>query len=127
MGKLLTRSAIFEAVDVVTETVEVPEWGGSVRVRGLTGKERDIFEQNSLRRNKKGDMELNMANMRARLVAFCTVDENGERIFTDDDIAELGRKSAAPLERIAKVAQRLSGMGDSAKSEAQDDFLEGQN
>lgn len=127
MGKLLTRSAILSASDVAKEVVAVPEWGGSVQVRGLTGKERDEFEQASIRRASNGEMTLNMSNMRARLVAFCVVDEDGERLFSDEDIAELGKKSASALERVAKVAQRLSGMGEGAQQAASDDFLDGQN
>jgi len=42
---LLTRDAILEAQDLQHEEVYIPEWGGSVRVRTLTGAERDAFEQ----------------------------------------------------------------------------------
>lgn len=128
MGKLLTRSAILDSLDVQTIEVEVPEWGGTVKVRGLTGKERDLFEQASVRRNPKtGEVELNMANMRARMVAYCVVDEEGERMFTDADIVQLGRKSAAALERVAKAAQKLSGMGNEATEEAAGNFTEDPN
>ena len=40
----LTRDAILQATDLTFEDVAVPEWGGVVRVRGLTGTERDAFE-----------------------------------------------------------------------------------
>ena len=35
---LLTRDAILAAADIQTETVPVPEWGGEVAVRPLTGR-----------------------------------------------------------------------------------------
>lgn len=124
---ILSRTSILTAVDMQTETVAVPEWGGDVIVRGLTGKERDTFEQASLRRNTKGELELNMSNMRARLVAYCVIDDTGARLFTDADIAEIGKKSAAALERIAKVAQRLSGMGSEAAEKAAEDFFDAPN
>jgi hypothetical protein len=108
---------------MVAEIVTVPEWGGNVRVRALTGKERDTFEQMSIKRGAKGEIEVNMVNMRARLVSLCVVDEKGERIFTDADVARLGRKSASALERVAKVAQRLSGIGEEAKEKAAEDFF----
>ena len=41
----LTRDAILEAEDIETEEVAVPEWGGNVLVRGLSGTQRDIWEQ----------------------------------------------------------------------------------
>ena len=68
-----------------------------------------------------------MANMRARMVAYCVVDEEGERMFTDADIVQLGRKSAAALERVAKAAQKLSGMGNEATEEAAGNFTEDPN
>ena len=40
----LTRDQILAVSDIQTEEVHVPEWGGTVLVRGLTGAERDEFE-----------------------------------------------------------------------------------
>jgi len=40
----LNKEQILRADDLKTEEVDVPEWGGSVRVRVLTGTERDAFE-----------------------------------------------------------------------------------
>ena len=40
----LSRDAILQREDIKTEDVEVPEWGGTVRVRGMTGVQRDAFE-----------------------------------------------------------------------------------
>lgn len=109
MGKLLGREDILNAPDIETVTVKVPEWGGAVLVRGLTGEERDIYEQSLIRvRGKKRDVD--MRNARARLVAMCVVDENGDRIFSDEDVAALGKKSSAALDRVFDVAQRLSGL-----------------
>ena len=66
---LLSKEAILAAQDVVTELVEVPEWGGSVRVRGLTGAERDAFEGETIQRNGR-DVKTNTRNLRARLVVL---------------------------------------------------------
>jgi hypothetical protein len=40
------------------------------------------------------------------------VDENGERLFQEEDTFPLGGKSAAALDRIFTVAQRLNGLRD---------------
>lgn len=107
--KLLNRDAILQAQDLPTEDVEVPEWGGAVRVRGLTGAERDAFEQSVVEQRGKST-RANLKNIRAKLVAMTVVDENGERLFSDSDAAILGKKSAAALNRVFEVAQRLNGM-----------------
>ena len=41
---LLTKEQILRVKDIETRKVNVPEWGGDVMVRSLTGAERDYFE-----------------------------------------------------------------------------------
>jgi hypothetical protein len=105
----LSKAAILGASDLPTQDVHVPELGGDVRVRGLTGTERDAFEATIAQRKGK-DVKMNLQNVRARLVSLSTVDENGERLFSDADVVALGGKSAAALERVFTVAMRLSGL-----------------
>lgn len=109
---LLTKDAIFTRRDTKTADVDVPEWGGIVRVKALTGLERDAFESALLSSNKNGSVRVDMRNARARLVALAVVDETGERVFADDDMAMLGTKSASALDRIYEVAAALAGIGD---------------
>lgn len=105
----LNRDQILEVADLKTETVSVPEWGGEVIVASMTGEARDVWEQ-SLVVAEGGKSRANLENIRARLVVATVVDENGNRLFTDKDVAILGRKSSAALERVCKVAQRLNGL-----------------
>jgi hypothetical protein len=109
MGRPLTRDEILAAPDLPTERVAVPEWGGDVLVRGLMADERDQFEAETYEVRGK-NVEVNKRGMRARLVAKCLVDEAGDRLFTAEDIAALGRKSAVPLDRLFGIARRLSGL-----------------
>jgi hypothetical protein len=107
----LNRDQILESADLRTEIVSVPEWGGDVIVSGMTGAARDAWEQ-SLLLKTGNSTSVNMENMRARLVVATVVDESGNRIFTAADIAALGAKSGAALDRVCKVAQRLNGLTD---------------
>lgn len=104
----LSRETIFGLDDRQYEDVTVPEWGGTVRVVGLTGIERDRMEASVVGNGKK----MNLTNFRARLCALSIVDDQGERVFADADIGALGKKSAAALDRVFSVAQRLSGLSD---------------
>jgi len=106
---VLGREAIFAAEDLRDETIDVPEWGGKVRVRALTGAERDQYEQ-SITTNRGGTVTMNLANARAKLVALTVIDDDGQRLFSDTDAAELGNKSAVALNRVFESAQRLSGL-----------------
>ncbi len=109
MTQYLSKEAILAVDDVHFEDVSVPEWGGMVRVKSLTGSERDGLEA-SMIEGKGKNANVNLANLRAKLVARSIVDGEGNRIFEDADIAALGRKSASALNRVYEVAQRLSGI-----------------
>lgn len=106
---LLTREQILTVKDIETEIVPVPEWGGEVIVKGLSGADRDKYET-SLYDQQGKKMKIKLDNVKARLVAYSVVDENGKRIFSEADIVELGKKSAKALNRIADVSQKLSGV-----------------
>ena len=123
---LLTKDAILAANDLVTEDVEVPEWGGTVRVRAISGAERDAFEQAIVTRKGK-NVTTNLANIRAKMVALCVVDENGQRLFADKDVLLLGTKSAAALDRVFTVAQQLAGLTDKDVDELAENLEPGQS
>jgi hypothetical protein len=122
---LLNRDQILQAQDIARESVAVPEWGGEVLVRGLTGQERDAYEATIMRLNGT-NAQMNLMNARAKLVARSVIDESGERLFGDDDVALLAKKSAAALERVFNVAQRLSGLSKSDMEELSKNSMNGQ-
>lgn len=108
--KFLSKQEILSAQDLKTEVIEVPEWGGAVRVRTMTGSDRDTFE-NAL--FGKGDKN----RVRAWLVALTVVDENGHMMFSESDVDALGRKSAAALNRVFNAAQRINAISESDAKE----------
>jgi hypothetical protein len=105
----LDRSTILAFSDLTTEVVDVPEWGGSVHVRTMTGSERDRFEAEHIKDPSK--------DFRARIVATTVCDENGTRLFEPEDIPILGRKSCSALDRITDVAVRLNGFSKKDQEE----------
>ena len=108
-SRILSRADILGiANDIQTEEVQVPEWGGAVLIRGLTGAERDAFEATII--GEKADKKYNFINFRSRLVAMAAVDSEGRQLFRPSDVADLGRHSAVALQRVFAVAQRLSGL-----------------
>lgn len=114
--KALGRSAILDADDLVSEAVDIPEWGGTVYVSTMTAAERDSWEAGVLGgTGAGGQVQINkdaLQNMRARLAVLVVCDEEGTRLFSDDDIAPLGAKCAPALQRIFDVAKRLNKLGE---------------
>jgi hypothetical protein len=111
--KFLTRDLILKALDLPTQEVEVPEWGGVVMIRAMTGAERDAFEASMLVEKEGDDRRERMINVRARLCASVIVAEDGvTALFTTDDVKQLGGKSAKALNRVFEAARKLSGFTD---------------
>lgn len=107
---MLTREQILSANELPTESVDVPEWGGAVRVAVMSGILRDRFEYrvSSMYRSLTGEI----VNGRAMLAAYCIVDDAGKRMFEESDIEALGAKSWIALERVVSAAQKLNKMTD---------------
>ena len=108
---ILGRDEILQADDIKTEAVDVPEWGGTVLVKGMTGSERDRFEL-AMISDPGQSTKVNLSDMRAKLCSLTIVDEAGKLLFTPSDIKKLSGKSAAALQRVFEVARELSGIGD---------------
>jgi hypothetical protein len=110
---LLTADQILGADDLVYEDVEVPEWGGSIRIRTMTAAARDTYEASIMEVDEFGNVSSKVDNMRAKLVARCAIDEDGKPLFSEAQIAELGQKSAKALQTCFNVAARLNAVTDS--------------
>jgi hypothetical protein len=92
-----------------TEQVYVKSLDRTFIVRGMTGRERDAFELGLVKRTGK-KVEYAPQNIRARLVAFCCVNEDGSRVFSDDDVEALGNAPADVLDPLYSSAQKLCGI-----------------
>lgn len=121
----LGRDEILDYDDIKVEVVPVPEWGknAAVRLKVLSAAERDAFEASTVT-TKGGRQKPNLANLRARLVSRCMVDENGDRIFESGDVARLGNKSSAALDRLFAKCQELNGFTEKDIEELTEDFDE---
>jgi len=108
---VLNRAQILAPRELETEVVNVPEWGGDVIVRALTGTERDQVEAGFMKQGGRQG-EVTLENTRARLVALSVVDEDGQRLFGTDDIEMLGKQPAAALDRVFFIARRLSRLSN---------------
>jgi len=112
--KLLNKAAILGAEDLKHEDVPVPAWGGTVRVRVMTGAERDEFR--GAIATDEGNIP--MGKFSAALLAATCIDETGARLFDVEDMDMLQEKSAAALDVLAAVAMRINGLGGGAVSDA---------
>lgn len=107
---ILNKEAILTAQDLTRKTVNVPEWDGDVIIRTFTAAERDSWDASLFTDNGK-ERKMNYQNVRARLLAFTLIGEDGNRLFNEADIEVLGGKSGLVLDRLFNTACELNGMG----------------
>jgi hypothetical protein len=92
----LSKAKILAANDVTTETIDVPEWGGEVVIKTLSGVERDQFEDSYRAEETK--------SFRQRFLVLCLCDAKGVRLFSDKEIDALGEKNANVINRLFEKA-----------------------
>lgn len=114
---VIGKDDILKAEDLAYQEVDVPEWGGSVRLRSLTGEERDAFESEVYSVDNNNRIVLKRDNYMAKLLAKCIVDDSGKRLFSDKEVRELGAKNAGVLKRLFAAAQDLNGMSREVQDE----------
>jgi len=107
MGKYLTANAILQAEDFMYDEVECPEWDGVVRIRSLSGAQRITL---------KKAVDAGNDNVDEMLCVMAIVDEDGNRIFEQKQIAELSRKNTQAISRVAIRVLEISGLRNPAKA-----------
>lgn len=107
---LLNKQSVLSVDDFQYGVVPCPEWGGDMRVRGLTAAEQSLV----YKRYNDGKTE----DFDVIVCIMGCVDENGQRIFENNDKEALRQKSFSVLDRIAKKIISLTGDSDPESIEA---------
>ncbi len=120
---MLTREQLLSTLNLKSQIVAVP--GGDVCLRGLTSRERDARDLAfSKQREETGTLD----NVRARTVAMALIGEDGKRLFSDPvqdpeafekDVALLGEKDGAVIDRLFDVVAKLSNLNEAQIEETE--------
>ena len=107
----VTRDDILKADDLPSEAIDIPQWGGSVTVRTMTGTDRDEFHRVIQKRRGSDDDDLmDMRGLKAMLLQRTITNGNGELMFKVSDLAALGAKSPVAIDLVYDLAARLNGL-----------------
>lgn len=134
---VMTRDQILgtpKASHTDVDLSDIPGWG-VVRIKDLSAAERDQIEQSCVvdrlvvvkGGRRKLRRETSLDNIRAKFVAACVVDEDGNSVFTLDDVKALGQLNARAIDRIFTVVQERNGLRDEDLDELAGNFSAGQN
>lgn len=102
---LINRDEIIRTNDSKPIEVEVPEWGGKVLIGAVSGENRERWE-------KEAKKEPQPNHIRALMVAFSIVDQQGKLIFTEKDVEFLNKKNWKALDRIYDAAIEYNLIGE---------------
>lgn len=102
---MLTKEQIFETAKPKIHRVDVPEWGGYVFIREMKGLDLvQVAEADTLTVGA------------ARDVALSVVNENGQRLFTDDDAPKIAQLGASGIMRLHRAIMALNGLTSTEKN-----------
>lgn len=89
------------------DKAETSFYGKPVFVREMSAAERDDFEMAQVEAAKTGDA---LRNFRAKFVIRVLVDENGERVFKDEDAEVVGKMKPNEIRRVFDVGCKLNAL-----------------
>ena len=112
----LSKDAILSAKDTEMHEVDVPEWGGTILLRSMTGEQRNNYEYWAHQQSKADSPDYR--GIRERLIICCAVDDNGDPLFSEDDLAALSSKNSEVIDRLHDRCQAICGMDADAIEEA---------
>ena len=101
-----------------TKDVEVPALGGAVRIRSLLSGEWDDYDESLVKTLPNGKRVADAANLSARLVSRCAIDEKGDHLFTEADVAILAEIDAEPINALYLACLEINGRLPKAIEEA---------
>lgn len=113
---ILTVEAILAAPDTQTEIVEVPEWGGAVKVIGLTKRQQVDIRREALVNGEVDPEKVQQGIWREGVL---------EPRFDESTVGALFDKSAGAVDKVLSVILRLSGMEEGAVKEKEKTFRPG--
>ena len=104
---MLSANDILNKQDFKTELVNVPEWGGEVRIRSLSAKDVDQLISNESDSITERTVKT--------IIAGC-VDSEGNKLFTNEHFEILSDKSQNSILFLSSKILELTGLaGDSKK------------
>ena len=108
----LTRAQILPSRrDRKPHRFEVPEWGGDVFIRVLSAQDQMVLAD-------AGEAK----DTPIRVLLFSLVDEDGNRLFTDEDFTELIQEDWPVIMRVFQEAAHLNGLSTKELDEAMAGF-----
>lgn len=107
MSKILSINEILSASDLEEKAIEVSEWGGTVKVRGMTKQ-----EQQQLRKQATDAAgQINPDLMEQLMIAHCLAEPR----ITVEQAGQLMQKSASAVDKVLTAIMDVAGLSEAAQ------------
>jgi hypothetical protein len=113
--EFLSLGAMLDAEDTTYSVVNMPEWGGKVRLGSLTAA--DMMEWLEANESAKKTAGL-------RLIVKSLVDKDGKRVGNDEAIHKFAKKNTKAIDRLIKEILKLNGLDTKTQADAKNDSSE---
>jgi hypothetical protein len=114
-AKILSLDDIMAASDLEEKTIDIEEWGGSMKIRALSrGEVKSAYRRGT--DSKTGDIDADA--IESMLVCWASVDPK----LTPPDFTKLAKKNAAPVAKLIDAILGLSGVDAGALARAKSNF-----
>jgi len=97
------------ALPLKEEAIDIPGVGQAV-VRELSAAEQDAYWAAVTTTDKDGKASVVRGSVRLELVARSLRNGDGQRVFADEEVAQLRAVPSSVVTRVFLAAQRLNGM-----------------
>lgn len=115
----LTKQQILGANDLKTKAVPVPEWGGDVLIRVMSGIHRAEWDTFVISRRDKEGRIANQKQFQVKLLGFCLCDDNGRPLFeSEEELKLLDSKDSNVLDRLYDECADLNLLTPKSREDA---------
>ncbi len=102
---MLTKDEILSITDKAVKEIEIPEWGGTVFIRGMTIEDVEFCQA-----------QQEDAHSLEKMVIRFLCDADGNALFTEEDIPLMKKKSIQAFRRIVKETTDFNSLDTAEKN-----------
>lgn len=106
--KILSKADIFSAQDCTIKDVDMPQWGGFIRIKKMSLLEQ-ISLSEVLAKSASGKTDEN-ADVMVDFIIASVVDEAGNLIFTREDAQNIKKRSAVSIVKLFEAIQKFNSV-----------------
>lgn len=119
------RQAVSAAKDITLEEMEIPEWNTTIWISALTYRERNkALEGAKLSPNREFSTD-EAQNFFMQVIITGVRDSEGNKVFTQNDVAMLMDKNSAVIDRIGAKITDVSGFEPEIRDQVRKRFRRG--